>query len=74
MRFFKRPDGRTYAMFAPAQDLLGDWVIVTIHGSENSRLGGIKTYVAADQEAAKRAGEGIAKLRRRHGYIEVQPE
>lgn len=71
MRFFRRPDGRIYSLFPPAQDLLGDWIVLTIHGSLNSRQGGVKIYPAADQLSAAKLEAGIAQTRIRHGYIEL---
>ncbi len=70
MRFFRRPDGRVYSLFPPAQDLLGDWIVLTVHGSLKSRQGGVKTYPAADQVSAAKLETAIAKTRLRHGYIE----
>lgn len=70
MRYFRRHDGRIYSLFPPTQDLLGHWVVLTVHGSTWSRLGGVKTYVAADQVSAARIVASIAKTRLRHGYIE----
>ena len=71
MRFFRRPsDNRIYSLFPPAQDLLGDWIVLTVHGSLRSRQGGVKTYPAADHDSAARLESAIAKTRLRHGYIE----
>lgn len=72
MRFFIRPaDGRQYSIFPPKRDLLGDVVVVTVHSSNNSRRGGIKTYFAGDPESAAKLEASIAKIRLRHGYIEL---
>jgi hypothetical protein len=70
MRYFKRADGRLYSIFPPARDLLGDWVVLTTHGSVWSRQGGIKAYPAADHLAAVKLEAAIAKTRLRHGYSE----
>lgn len=70
MRYFKRPDGRVYSIFPPARDLIGDWVVLTTHGSTRNRLGGVKTYPAQNQEAAVQLEVQIAQTRLRHGYIE----
>jgi hypothetical protein len=70
MRFFLRPDGRTYSILSAAPDLLGDIVVVTIHGSQRSRMGGIKTYVAEDFMAAEKMIARIAATRIKHGYQE----
>lgn len=70
MRYFKRPDGRVYSIFPPALDLIGDWVVLTVHGSLRSRMGGSKTYPADDREAALRLEARIAQTRVRHGYVE----
>lgn len=70
MRYFRRHDGRIYSLFPPAQDLLGDWIVLTVHGSVRNRLGGVKTYAAVDQVSAARIEASIAKTRLRHGYIE----
>lgn len=45
MRLFLRSDGRYYVIHDPAPDLLGDQVIVTVHGRQNSRLGGVHTHL-----------------------------
>jgi hypothetical protein len=66
MRLFLRSDGRYYAIHDPAPDLLGDRVILTIHGRQNSRLGGVHTYLAD-----KMALEDIVRQRLRHGYVET---
>ena len=65
-RLFLRSDGRYYAISTPVVDLLGDNIVVTIHGSRDSRRGGVRTYPAT-------AGvvERLAKTRQRHGYIKV---
>lgn len=68
MRCFQRPDGRYYAICAPARDLLGDEVIVTFHGSTRSRQGGIYSYPVETMSV-----EQLVKIRRRHGYIESSP-
>ena len=65
MRFFTRTDGRYYAIHEPMSDLLGDRVIVTIHGSVHSRLGGVHSYLADTVSV-----EQLARVRRRHGYVE----
>ena len=70
MRCFKRADGRVYSIFAPATDLPGDWVVVTVHGSARSRRGGLNSYAAPDREAADRLETRIATTRLRHGYME----
>ena len=70
MRFFLRPDGRTYSILSAAKDLLGDVVVVTVHGSQRSRMGGIKTYVAEDFMAAEKMIAKIAATRINHGYQE----
>ena len=70
-RFFLRPDGRTYTILPAVQDLLGDWVVVTTHGSIASRQGGLKTYVATGEGDAQRVAERMARLRVRHGYLEI---
>ena len=66
MRMFRRPDGRYYLIAQPHQDLLGDWVIMTIHGSIRSRQGGVHTYLAAMTTL-----DDLVKTRIRHGYAEV---
>lgn len=72
MRFFRRPsDNRIYSLFPPAQDLLGDWIVLTVHGSLRSRQGGVKTYPAADLASAAKLEAGIAATRIRHGYVET---
>lgn len=71
MRYFRRADGRQYSLFPPSQDLLGDWVILTTHGRQGTRLGGVKTYVASDFAAAELLEARIAKTRLQHGYQEV---
>lgn len=70
MRYFKRPDGRVYSIFPPAPDLIGDWVVLTVHGSCRSRLGGTKIYPAPDRDAATELEASIAETRLRHGYLE----
>ena len=70
MRFFVRPDGRVYTVFPPAQDLIGDWVVLTIHGRKGTRRGGLHSYVASDQAAAAKLEARIAGIRVRHGYQE----
>lgn len=66
MRFFRRPDGRTYAIAEPGPDLLGDSVIVTMHGSRHSRRGGVHTYLSAQT-----CIDALVRTRLRHGYTEV---
>lgn len=66
MRLFRRPDGRYYAIAEPRQDLLGDSVIVTVHGSAHSRQGGVHTYPG---EVATL--DALVRRRLRHGYAEV---
>jgi len=66
MRLFRRQDGRTYAIADPQPDLLGDSVIVTIHGSVHSRRGGVHTYLSALISI-----EELVRIRCRHGYLEV---
>ncbi len=74
MRFFRRPsDNRIYSLFPPAQDLLGDWIVLTVHGSLKSRQGGVKTYPAADLASAARLEAAIGRKRLARGYIE-QPD
>lgn len=69
MKFFLRPDGRTYTVFPAHEDLLGDVVLVTVHGSIRNRLGGIKTYVARSFSDAEKIEAGIVATRLRHGYV-----
>lgn len=66
MRFFRRPDGRYYAIAEPHRDLLGDSVILTIHGSVRSRQGGVHTYLSSLTTV-----EDLVRTRLRHGYAEV---
>lgn len=66
MRLFRRPDGRYYAIAQPQQDLLGDWVVMTFHGSDTSRLGSLHTYLTSMIRV-----EELVKTRVRHGYSEV---
>jgi hypothetical protein len=70
MRYFKRPDGRIYSIFPPTRDLIGDWVVLTVHGSTRNRLGNVKIYPALDRAAAMQLLDKIAKIRLRHGYVE----
>jgi hypothetical protein len=67
MRLFRRPDGRTYAIAEPHPDLLGDSVIMTLHGSTHSRRGGVHTYLADVTSV-----EDLVRTRIRHGYAEMQ--
>ena len=67
MRLFRRADGRYYIITSPYQDLLGDSVILTIHGSATSRLGGVHTYLASRTRI-----EDLVRVRVRHGYSEVR--
>lgn len=67
MRFFIRSDGRYYLIAEPHKDLLGDSVIMTLHGSANSHRGGVHTYLASLTTI-----EALVKTRLRHGYSEVQ--
>lgn len=69
MRLFRRPDGRYYAILPPARDLLGDWVLVTFHGSSQSRRGGCKTYVAASGDGLREIERQMIRARLRHGYV-----
>lgn len=71
MRYFRRADGRQYSLFPPSQDLLGDWVILTTHGRQGTRLGGVKTFVAQDQASAAALETRIARKRVKRGYQEV---
>jgi len=66
MRVFKRPDGRIYVIAEPCQDLLGDTVIVTRHGSVHSRRGGVHIYLGSQTSV-----EALARTRIRHGYREI---
>jgi hypothetical protein len=66
MRIFQRPDGRIYVIAEPSQDLLGDTVIVTRHGSVHSRRGGVHIYLGSQTSV-----EALARTRIRHGYREV---
>lgn len=66
MHLFRRPDGRHYAIFQPAPDLLGNEVSVTFHGSSNSRLGGIHSCLAGKMTVAQ-----IAGVRLRQDYMEI---
>lgn len=70
MRYFKRPDGRMYSIFPPTRDLIGDWVVLTVHGSSRNRLGNVKIYPVPDYAAALQLLNKIAKTRLRHGYVE----
>lgn len=65
MRLFLRSDGRYYVIHDAAPDLLGDQVIVTVHGRQNSRLGGVHTYLSKTMSL-----EQIVRQRLRHGYVE----
>lgn len=66
MRIFKRPDGRYYLIAEPQPDLLGDSVILTLHGSAHSRRGGVHTYLSAVT-----CIDDLVRTRIRHGYSEV---
>ena len=66
MRFFRRSDGRYYLIAEPHQDLLGDSVIMTLHGSVRSHRGGVHTYLASLMTI-----EALVKTRLGHGYMEV---
>lgn len=70
MRHFRRHDGRIYSLFPPAQDLLGDWIVLTVHGSTRNRLGRFKTYPADSLESAAKIEARIARTRILHGYTE----
>lgn len=72
MRYFRRHDGRVYSLFPPAQDLLGDWVVLTVHGSTRNRLGHVKTYPADSQKSAAEIEARIARTRILHGYTEEE--
>lgn len=72
MRYFRRHDGRIYSLFPPAQDLLGDWVVLTVHGSTRNRLGNVKTYPADSRELAAEIEARIARTRLLHGYTEEE--
>jgi hypothetical protein len=72
MRSFHRFDGRVYTVFPPARDLLGDWVVLTVHGSTRNRLGGIKIYPAGNLDAAVQLAVDIIRRRIRHGYLELR--
>lgn len=67
MRIFRRGDGRYYVIAEAHPDLLGDWIIMTLHGSVISRLGGVHTYLAAATSI-----EELVRVRLRHGYKEVE--
>ena len=72
MRFFSRPtDGRFYVILPASRDLLGDLVVVTRRGSEGSRRGGVKSYYCRDDNDLERTERRLAKIRLRHGYLEV---
>jgi hypothetical protein len=71
MRHFTRPDGRQYSICSPAQDLLGDWVILSAHGRQGTRLGVVKTYVVQDLASVAVLEARIARLRVQHDYQEV---
>lgn len=73
MRIFRRNDGRYYAYAEPFRDLLGDDVIVTYHGKEKNRAGGLKTYVANDSRTILQFETEIVRTRIAHGYVECSP-
>jgi hypothetical protein len=68
MRLFTRPDGRYYAILPATQDLLGDWVLMTYHGSVHTRMGGLKTYVATQETDLPAIEHQLVLVRKRHGY------
>lgn len=72
MRHFRRHYGRIYSLFPPAQDLLGDWVVLTVHGSTRNRLGNVKSYPADSRESAVKIEARIARTRILHGYAEEE--
>lgn len=72
MRHFRRHDGRIYSLFPPAQDLLGDWVVLTVHGCTRNRLGNVKIYPADSRELAAEIEARIARTRLLHGYTEEE--
>lgn len=56
-----------YSVIAePHRDLLGDPVIMTIHGSIHSQHGGVHTYLCA-----LTCVDQLVKTRLHHGYAEV---
>jgi hypothetical protein len=65
MRIFRRPDGRYYLIAEAQPDLLGDSVILTLHGSVHSRRGGVHTYLSSVT-----CIDDLVKTRLRHGYTE----
>jgi hypothetical protein len=68
MRIFRRPDGRYYVIAQAHRDLLGDWVVMTLHGSVTSRLGGVHTYLASMTSI-----EDLVKTRIRHACQRLTP-
>ena len=72
MRYFVRNDGRIYTVFPPSQDLLGDWVLVTVHGSTRNRRGGLKSYPIRDADSARKLEGELVSRRIRHGYVEEE--
>ena len=71
MRLLRRSDGRYYAIFPPTRDLFGDRILITYHGSVHSKMGGVKTYFCASDEAIVEAEKRLTKTRLAHGYQEV---
>lgn len=71
MRRFQSPDRRGYSIHPATTNLLGDWVIVTVHGSLNSRLGSIELHFGSwEKFDPLRIANAAANTRLRHGYIE----
>ena len=70
MRYFVRNDGRIYTVFPPSQDLLGDWVLVTVRGSTRNRRGRLKSYPIHDADSARKLEAELVGRRIRHGYLE----
>ena len=70
IRIFRRPDGRYYAVCEPIQDLFGDRILITYHGTKYSKMGGIKTYFSETDEAITEIEKIVIKTRLAHGYQE----
>ena len=65
MRFEK---GTRFYTLTLEQDLLGDWVVVTVYGRIGSALGQVRTLAFTDEAAAQGHFEAECRRRVKRGY------
>lgn len=61
-------NGRYYQVYI-TQDLLGDWLVVTLRGNKHWRKSVQRIYLCASYEAALKRLCKIKQVRQWHGYL-----